>query len=368
MASTRLMSLDVLRGLDMLLLTAVGPVVLAVQAGWNCFPEGFVRQFDHGWECFTLWDIIMPLFIFMCGAAMPLALEKRLSRGRGVFWRHVLSRVALLWFLGCLVQGRLITLDPLRMSPYSNTLQSIAFGYLVVATVMSLGSRVMMFAVPIALTVGYALLLAVGGDYTQYGNLAFRIDHAILGWLLPAENEFVKTPSYYTWFLTSAMFATMTFVGYHATQILRLDRPESQRVALLGGYGIGLLAVGCASEPWIPCIKPIYTLSFTAQAMGWCVLLLDVLYVLTDVLQVRRGLAPAVFFGRLALCAYFVSHFFRTVLASLAHLLGDGLVTLLPKSAAPLVICLLTVASMVFVMFMWRCFKLSMGTKSGRRE
>ena len=82
-ASERLFSLDVLRGLDMMLLTVVGPLVCAAQKGWNCFPDWFMRQFNHGWECFTLWDIIMPLFIFMCGAAMPLALERRLKKGGG---------------------------------------------------------------------------------------------------------------------------------------------------------------------------------------------------------------------------------------------------------------------------------------------
>ena len=89
----RLFSLDALRGLDMILLTVVGPLVFSAQKCWGCFPDGFMRQFNHGWECFTLWDIIMPLFIFMCGAAVPFALERRLKEGKGVFWRHVLSQV-----------------------------------------------------------------------------------------------------------------------------------------------------------------------------------------------------------------------------------------------------------------------------------
>ena len=101
----RLFSLDLLRGLDMFLLTVVGPLVAAAQASWKCFPGSFYRQFHHAWEGFVLWDVIMPLFIFMCGAAMPFALRKRLQEGMKAFWRHVLGRVALLWFLGGLVQG-----------------------------------------------------------------------------------------------------------------------------------------------------------------------------------------------------------------------------------------------------------------------
>ena len=77
--SGRLFSLDLLRGLDMFLLTVIGPLVIATQTGWKCFPEPFYRQFHHAWEGFVLWDIIMPLFIFMCGAAVPFALRKRLQ-------------------------------------------------------------------------------------------------------------------------------------------------------------------------------------------------------------------------------------------------------------------------------------------------
>ena len=58
----RLYSLDLLRGLDMVFLTVVGPLVWAVHAGWG-LPDGFLYQFTHPWEGFAAWDIIMPLFI-----------------------------------------------------------------------------------------------------------------------------------------------------------------------------------------------------------------------------------------------------------------------------------------------------------------
>ena len=99
MMAERLYSLDVLRGLDMFLLTVVGPLVMAANKSWECFPPEFIQQFEHGWVGFRFWDIIQPLFIFMSGAAIPFALEKRLAAGPRVFWEHVVCRVALLWFL-----------------------------------------------------------------------------------------------------------------------------------------------------------------------------------------------------------------------------------------------------------------------------
>ena len=74
----RLYSLDLLRGLDMMLLVVIGPLVKAMDKAWGLSPS-IMGQFKHGWECFTLWDIIMPLFIFMCGAAVPFALGRRIQ-------------------------------------------------------------------------------------------------------------------------------------------------------------------------------------------------------------------------------------------------------------------------------------------------
>ncbi len=45
--------------------------------------------------------------------------------------------------------------------------------------------------------------------------MAFRIDHAVLSGILPKDSAWVAKPSHYTWFATSLMFASMTFVGYH---------------------------------------------------------------------------------------------------------------------------------------------------------
>ena len=104
----------------MVFLTVVGPLVWAIDSGWG-LPQGFLYQFTHPWEGFTPWDIIMPLFLFVCGAAVPLSLERRLAlndgRPNAAYWRHVLGRVAMLWVLGMLVQGHLTSLDALEIRP-----------------------------------------------------------------------------------------------------------------------------------------------------------------------------------------------------------------------------------------------------------
>lgn len=55
--------------------------------------------------------------------------------------------------------------------------------------------------------------------------------------------------------------------------------------------------------------------------------------------------------------AYFVSHFFKPVLTSAAHIFGDGVAAHLPQSASPFVLALLEVIVLVAVLSIWRAAK-----------
>ena len=167
-------------------------------------------------------------------------------------------------------------------------------------------------------------------------------------------------PSHYTWFLTSLMFAAMTMCGYHATMLLRMTSWTPWRKAgALFAYAAGLLSVGFAASVWIPVIKPIYTLSFTALAMGWCVLALAVLYVVCDVWRFRRGTALVLLFGQYALTAYFVSHFFAKPPNALAQVLLPSTAHLCSPNLAKFLTDVCVVLELVAVVALWRRFKTS---------
>ena len=353
--SKRLLSLDILRGLDMLLLTVIGPLFWAVNKVW-AMPEAVQLQFKHAWGGFTLWDIIMPLFIFMCGAAIPYALSKRLDEdgwATGAFWKHVLGRFALLWFCGMLVQGRLATLDPLQISPYNNTLQTIAAGYLIAALVMLIPVRALRVVVPFLLAGAYGALLYIHGDYTQDGNLAQIVEQKILGVLLPAGSAAFKTHGY-TWFLTTLMFGAMTLCGAQCAEILRGKSSSGRKAAALFFLGAVLLGAGWALVPVVPCIKHIFTLSFTCQAMGWCVLALAILYVLTDVLPCRRGWWLVTLYGQCALTAYMATHFFRPSLEACTKSITKGFPRYIDKLYMPLAEAIVTVILLTIVLVIRR--------------
>ena len=340
----RLLSLDMLRGADMFLLTVVGPFVWALDKSFG-LPKGVLAQFDHAWGGFSLWDIIMPLFIFMSGAAVPFAMKGRLDDGhaRWRYWRHVLSRFALLWVFGMVAQGRLLTLDANLISHFDNPLQTIAFGYLACAIVYRIPSRTVRFAIPAALALVYTLILAFLGDYSKTGNAAMLFENWFVPFTVPANSRVLELADPgYTWWATIPMFAAMGLSGMCATEILRDENlAPSRRATRLAVVGAALLAVGWALVPVIPPIKHIYTLSFTAQAMGWSMLAPAALYALFDIrfagsAAAGRAMSLLVLFGRTSLLAYMCIEVFGSVFNAFGKMFAPGFVHLFGEWAGPL--------------------------------
>ena len=118
----RLESLDVLRGFDLFCLVALEgvlhPLGRAIDAPWY---NDFLWCFSHvQWDGFSSWDLVMPLFMFMAGVAMPFALSRyKVMPDKWAVYRRIVKRVALLWIFGMMCQGNLLGLDPDRIYLYS---------------------------------------------------------------------------------------------------------------------------------------------------------------------------------------------------------------------------------------------------------
>ena len=101
--------------------------------------------------------------------------------------------------------------------------------------------------------------------------------------------------------------------------------------------------------------------------MGWCVLALAVLYVACDIFLFRRGTALVLLFGQGALAAYFVSHFFRAPLRSVAETVLKGAMRLVDKDTAGFLVALAVAVELVAVVALWRAFK-AMRAGTGRGD
>ena len=310
----RLASLDILRGFDLFLLLFIGPMVCSLASVSDAESvTTLAYHFDHAaWDGLRMWDLVMPLFMFMAGVSMPFALRKE-NKGAAM-WRRILKRVILLFLLGMVVQGGLLTFNWNHFTFYTNTLQAIGFGYGIAAILLLTLSMRMQVLTTLALLIIYAIPMMLVGDYTQEGNFANLVDATVLG-------RFRGDPSY-TWVWSTFTFAATTMLGAHSGQIIRYQHLSKTQITLiLTGIGFLLLLVGYAWGEVLPINKRLWTSSMTLVTGGYCYLLLALFYYVIDVLEYRCGLEWLKWYGMNAIAAYMIGECinFRSVVHSVSY-------------------------------------------------
>ena len=175
-ASGRVRSIDALRGFDMFCIVGGQDLVLLLTALFAKPLHAVLNaQLSHAeWEGFTGEDLIMPLFLFIVGAAMPFSFARWLETGQSKVrpYLRIIRRVLVLWVLGMVAQGNLLAFDLSKLQVFSNTLQAIAVGYLVAAIVLMHLPLLGQALVTLSLLGGYwALMIFVPFDGKQAGIL-----------------------------------------------------------------------------------------------------------------------------------------------------------------------------------------------------
>jgi predicted acyltransferase len=331
----RVVALDALRGFDMFWIVGGQELALAVAKLFpQPVPELASYQLSHrDWVGFSAWDLIMPLFLFVVGAAMPFSFARRLERGdsKADVYRKMLRRVVVLWVLGMVVQGNLLEFNLSTLHVYSNTLQAIAVGYLIAGVVILNIGVIGQLLFAAAMLFGYWLLMMyvpfdgrAAGTLEPHANLALAVDEYVLGRF--------RDGTTYTWVLSGMTFSATTLLGVQAGNLLRSRFSPWAKFAWLVAAGVICLGTGWVWAAWIgfPIIKHIWTSSMTLWAAGWSYLLLAVLYLVIDIGGWRRWSFPFVVYGANAILIYVAYHLlpFQEVSASLtgglaAHL-GSG--------------------------------------------
>lgn len=319
----RLESLDVLRGFDLFCLvvleSVLHPLQRAVDAPWF---NDFMWGFSHvKWEGFSTWDLVMPLFLFMSGVSMPFALSRyKAMPDKMAVYRRIGKRVLLLWIFGMMCQGNLLALDPEQIYLYSNTLQSIAMGYLIAAVLFLHVRTSVQIGVAVAfLLIYWAIMQFVtvngygGGNYTPDGNLAEWIDRVVLGRFRDGatvvDGEVVFSEGYrYTWILSSLNFGVTVLTGLFAGQILKSGRSEKRKMQLLFGIGLAMVAAGWLWGLQMPVIKKIWTSSMVLVSSGYCFLLMGLFYYWIDYKGHRKHNEWLRVYGMNSIVAYMLTN------------------------------------------------------------
>ena len=321
--SQRLESLDVLRGFDLLLLVGLESVMHHLSEAINTPSfHSFMWCFSHvSWEGFSTWDLVMPLFMFMSGITIPFALSRYKQEANKVLvYKRILKRVVLLWIFGMMCQGNLLALNPERIYFYSNTLQTIAVGYLISAVLFLHTSIKTQVILAIAMLLGFwgAMELITiqgygGGNYTPDGNLAEWIDRTILGRFRDGAsvvNGEVQFPDWYryTWILSSLNFVVTVLTGVFAGYIIKAKGwMPKQKVTYLLIIGASMVAMGWIWGIWHPVIKKIWTSSMVLVSSGYCFLLMGLFYYLIDYKGWKQHTSWLKVYGMNSITAYMLA-------------------------------------------------------------
>lgn len=343
--ATRLLSLDVFRGLTMASMVMVN----------NQGPGAYGPLRHASWDGITFTDLVFPFFLWIVGVALTLSTARRVEQGqdRGQLIRHAAQRAAIIFAIGLFMNAfPEFNLGGLRIP---GVLQRIALCYFA-ATVIYLYSdlrgRIMWTA---GLLLAYFVLMHPGG-YQIDSNLSDRLDRALLeGHLYRPTRDPEGTVS------TLTSIATCLF-GVLMGDLLRARLTAGNKLIWMFSGGLLMLLFGFVLDPVQPINKNLWTGTYALVAAGFASIVFGAMYWLCDVAKLSgRWSKPLVILGMNAMAVYIfhgmLGDLFSLVKvggASLRSALLDGLAGPLSQANASLAYSLVHVAaSFLFAWFLY---------------
>ncbi len=306
---TRLLSLDVTRGLIMLLLAAEACGLY--EALHHAFPTGWASAligqfFHHEWNGLYFWDLVQPSFMLIAGSSLYISWTRK--RDHGISWgrnfRDVGWRAAKLFFLGaalhCVYAGKLVW-------ELWNVLTQLAFTTVIAYLIIRWSfAKQLAFSIGLLaltellyrsiLVPGYDQPFVKGENFGAYFDILVMGNHNSGGW---AFINFIPTAAHTVW-------------GVLVGKLLVDARPNGEKLRVLLGVGVGALVIGYGMD-WMgmtPIIKRISTSSFVLASGGYVLLILAALVWLLDI---RRRTRFAWVFVVIGMNPIFIYLFFESV-------------------------------------------------------
>ena len=307
--SERLVSIDALRGFDMLWIIGGGTILENLLQVWeNPVTEMIHKQLEHvEWQGFHFEDLIFPLFLFIMGVVLPFSISRRRQRGQSLpmLYLHILKRSAVLILLG-LIFNNLLSFEFSEMR-WPGVLQRIGLCYFFAAIiVLHTKWRTQAIFIAAVLLLYWAAMMLIpvpgfgAGVLTMQGCLSSYIDQNLIPGVL-----------YYTYGDNEGIISTFPAVctvllGALAGHWLRSERSGGRKAAGLALAGIACTAVGYLWGQVFPIIKIIWTSSYALYSGGLCLMLLALFYWVIDVKGCRKWAFVFVVIGMNPITIYFL--------------------------------------------------------------
>lgn len=309
LAKGRLVSLDVMRGMIMVLLCAES--CRLYEAILHIDPAkpmgGLITQFfHHPWHGLRFWDLVQPAFMFMAGAAMYISYSRKLEKGQS--WRdnlgHILIRSLKLFICG--VALHCVYADKPVWELW-NVLTQLSFTMIVAYLIINRSyTWQLLFSIGLLILteVLYRGLLLPGFDqpFAEGKNFGAYADILLMGK--------INSDGWVT--INCIPTAAHTIWGVLAGKLLISDKTSVYKIKALIIAGIIALLIGFGMDlsGITPIIKRISTSSFVLTSGGWVLLILAAVYWLVDV---KGNIKYAWIFTVVGMNAIFIYLFFETL-------------------------------------------------------
>lgn len=319
-AATRLVSLDVFRGLTM-----AAMVIVNNPGDWDNVYAPLLHAQWHGW---TPTDLIFPFFLFIAGVSVTLS--RKVERPT-----RILGRAAIILALGLFLAG--YPHFDVTHWRIPGVLQRIAVCYLVAAgayyivrkdpraAAQPLRAAGILAGLAAVLALGYWALLmlvpppgGVAGDLSPEGNLGAYLDRALMG------GHLYKPRWDPEGLLSTIPAIATTLLGCVAGLWIQAAETPRRRAAGLAIAGIVGIVVGNLWGFVFPINKGLWTSSYVLFTAGAAALFLALFDWVIDIKGWRRWTGPLVVLGVNALALYVFSALFVETLALIKVGPGDG--------------------------------------------
>jgi predicted acyltransferase len=307
---TRLMSLDVLRGL-----TIASMITVNNPGDWS----HMYAPLEHAtWNGCTPTDLIFPFFLFMVGAAIWFAFKKFDHRINHETAMKILKRTALIFIIGLglnwfpfyryLGEGEAGGFGAMIMKAWNNlrilgVLQRIALAYGAGAFIgLYLKDYRKVIAVTAILLIGYWSILRIDGWHNFVGpenHLVGRVDLAIFGQNHVYTDHINGQEVHFDpeGLLSTIPSIATVLLGFLLGQFIDKANNRKRLVLQLLGFGALLIVSGYLWNLSFPLNKKIWSSSFVLYTAGWASLFMGVFIYIIDVLGYKLWSHPFLVFG-----------------------------------------------------------------------
>ena len=333
----RLLSLDALRGFDMLFIMGLAGVLTGLCGvfgfGGDCW---LAHQMQHtSWHGFTQRDTIFPLFLFIAGVAFPFSYAKQRERGwsTGRICCKTVWRAAALVLLGMVYNGLFnVGFGQVR---WASVLGRIGLGWMFGAFLYMAFSVRMRVALALVILVAYWAIMRFavvpgapeGADpWSVEWNFAAYVDKLLLPNAKGGDPEGLLS--------TLPAIATAMF-GMFTGEFVRMRNERldgGRRTLLMLAAAVAMLTAGLVWSRWMPINKKIWTSSYTLVAGAYSLGLFAAFYWVVDVKRWRSWTFPLRVVGMNAITIYLLQRVVK--FDDVSRFFLGGVADLLPKAGA----------------------------------